>query len=137
MRFLLHPFSPLLSFLLSAAIVCLCVPKNSIILNRIFELIGGCRQQRWSRENNLQGQGQGLEKKKKIRGQRLFEERPFQGQRQEWSKPRIKDTSFLNYGRQIFHYFLLWNFPLFFCHYFLLYSMELRVDKNKNLSKTP
>ena len=32
---------------------------------------------------------------------RLFEGRPFRGQGQEWSRPRIEDTIFLNYGRQI------------------------------------
>ena len=39
---------------------------------------------------------------------RLFEGRPSQDQGLEWSrllKPRTKYTIFLNYGRQIFHYF--------------------------------
>ena len=63
---------------------------------------------RCSRENNLRGQGKGLQK---IRGQghkyRLFEDRPSQGQGQEWSRPRPKTEhpSFINYGRQIFDNF--------------------------------
>ena len=29
----------------------------------------------------------------------LFEDRPFQGQGQEWSRPRTKNAIFLDYGR--------------------------------------
>ena len=43
--------------------------------------------------------------KKSQAEDRLFEDRPFRCQGQQWSGPRTKDTIFLNYGRQIFHNF--------------------------------
>ena len=37
--------------------------------------------------------------KKSEAKDRLFEDRPSRGQGQEWSRPRTKDTTFLNYVR--------------------------------------
>ena len=55
--------------------------------------------------HSVRGQGQELKKSKAK--DRLLKHRPFQGQGQEWSKPRpsINDTSFLNYCGQIFDNF--------------------------------
>ena len=44
-------------------------------------------------------------KKSKAEAQ-LHEDRPFLDQGQEWSRPRIKDRIFLNYGRDISKNFL-------------------------------
>ena len=48
-------------------------------------------------------------KKSEVKAKdRLFEGRPSWGQGREWSRPRprIEDTNFLNYGKQIFYYFM-------------------------------
>ena len=68
--------------------------KSSIELN----------PRRWIQGRNVLGQGQGLQKKSEAK-YRLFEDRLFWDQTQEWSRPKTKNTIFLNYSRQVFYSF--------------------------------
>ena len=59
----------------------------------------------WSRENNFRGQGKGLQK---IRDQRpTFREQTLSRPKARMVEAMAKDLghNFLNYNRQIFHYF--------------------------------
>ena len=55
---------------------------------------------RWSQKHVVRGRGKGLKKTPKTKAKhQLFEDRPFRGQGEEWTRPRAEDTIFLKFGR--------------------------------------